>query len=540
MTRIISGSIIPDQSKEGLALTTTQHGLRIGVLMALAAAWLGGLATRTEIFYADGLRYIDQAQRIEAGAWADGLVRAIDHPIYPLAIAATHGWIGDDSPESWQAAAQGAAILAGVLLVVPLYLVALELFGARAAWLGVALTYAVPLTNHVLADALSEGTFLLFWCWGLWSALRFLEKGSFGWLPLTIAFAGLAYWTRPEGLLLPSSLVASLAAMPILRSTRLNWPRWWAAVGFLVLGAAVVIGPYIAAKGGLATKPAIARVLGTAPTSAPDAVERQRLLDPNQSTTRTYALAVKGVFEAVRDAVTIPLLPLAALGLGLACWPFRDRARIWLFLAIMTGTASAALIRLHATGGYCSPRHAMVLSFLLIPASALGLQWLLDSVVIPGRWLGLGEGRFTAGPAVWALVLAGLGTYWAPALGKPINAGMGGYRSAGAWIAQKVPPGEHVVDVTGWALYYGRHPGYTFANLVAAAGDRDVRWVVVREAHLGGPWWYSRELRRLIGDRRPLKTYPEQAVTGRARVCIYDLKSPPVVAARGARAADRR
>lgn len=521
-------------------MTTTQHGIRIGVLMALAAAWLGGLATRTEIIYADGLRYIDQGRRIEAGAWAEGLVRAIDHPMYPLAIAATHGWIGEDSPESWQAAAQGAAILAGVLLVVPLYLVALELFGARAAWLGVALTYAVPLTNHVLADALSEGTFLLFWCWGLWAALRFLKRGTFGWLPLTIAFAGLAYLTRPEGLLLPASLVACLAAMPILRSTRLNWPRWWAAVGFLVLGAAVVVGPYVAARGGLATKPAIARVLGTAPTSAPDAVERQRLLDPNQSTARTYALAVKGVFEAVRDAVTIPLLPLAALGLVLACWSFRDRARTWLFLAIMIGTALAVLVRLHATGGYCSPRHAMVLSLLLIPASALGLERLLDSVAIPGRWLGLGEGRFTAGPAVWALVLAGLATYWAPELSRPLNAGMGGYRAAGAWMGATVPPGEHVVDVTGWALFYGRHPGYTFANLVAAAGDQDVRWVVVREAHLGGPWWYSRELRKLVGDRRPAKMYPEHAGPGQARVCVFDLKAASPVAARGVPEAARR
>ncbi len=132
----------------------------------------------------------------------------------------------------------------------------------------------MPLTGHVLPDVLSEGTFLLFWTWGLYAALRFLREGSFAWLPPTIGFAALAYLARPEGLLLPMALVACLAAMPILRSTRMLWPRWWAAVGFLVIGPALLVGPYVAMKGGLGTKPAIARLLGTAPKSAATAVER--------------------------------------------------------------------------------------------------------------------------------------------------------------------------------------------------------------------------------------------------------------------------
>src|SRR5207249_9770236 len=118
-----------------------------------------------------------------------------------------------------------------------------------------------PLTGHVLADVLSEGTFLLFWTWGLWAAVRFLKQGTFGWLPPTIGFGVLAYLSRPEGLLLPAALVATLAMMPLLRSTRLNWPRWWAAVGVLVIGPALLVGPYVAAKGGLGTKPAVARLL---------------------------------------------------------------------------------------------------------------------------------------------------------------------------------------------------------------------------------------------------------------------------------------
>lgn len=514
-------------------MTKSQHGVRISLLMILAALLFGWLAAHTEILFADGLRYIAQAQRIAHGSWKEGLLGSVDHPIYPLAIAACHDGLGvggDESPEAWQAAAQVASVLAGVLLVVPLYLVGLELFGVQAAWLGVMLFLLAPLTGHTLADVLSEGTFLLFWMWGLWAAIRFLREGTFGWLPLTTGFSALAYLTRPEGLLLPAALVATLMLMPILRSTRLNWPRWWAAVAFLTVGPLLVVGPFIAVKGGLGTKPAIARLLGTAPRSAPDAVERARPLDPNQSELKTYALAAKAVWEAVREMTSLPLVPLAVLGLYLALRRPGPRARAWLLLSVIGLAAFLALIRLYVTGGYCTPRHAAVISLILIPAAGFGLARLLGSISIPGRWLGLGEGRFTAGPAVWALVLIGLGLWSAPQILEPINLSCRGYRQAGDWLAEKVPPESPVVDVTGWSLFYGRHHGYTFATLHQALSDPGVRWIIVRESHLKGRWWYCHVLREMIGNREPVVQFPEQPQEGLAHVYVFDRTAPEVQA----------
>ncbi|MBX6313100.1 MAG: glycosyltransferase family 39 protein [Isosphaeraceae bacterium] len=508
-------------------------------MMGLAAALLGWLMAHTAIFSPDGLRYIAQAQRIERGAWVDGLFRSVDHPVYPLAIAAGHRQFGGERPEDWQDAAQAASVVAGILLVVPLYLVALELFGPRAAWLGVALIYAVPLSAHVFADVLSESTFLLFWSWGLWTALRFLKQGRFGWLPPTIGFSALAYLSRPEGLLLPAALVATLLLIPLLRSTRLNWPRWWAAVGVLVLGPACLVGPYIVAKGGLGTKPAIQRLLGTAPHSAPDAVERQRPLDPNQSTARTYALAVKAMFEAVRDATTTPLLALSVLGIA-GCRPFTPRARTWLFLAIIAVASVLALVRLHATGGYCSPRHAMVLAMLLIPAGAAGLDLALRTITIPGRWIGQGEARFRPGPAVWVATLGGFLAWSVPQVLTPINHEFAGYRGASRYLREHVPAGEKVADVTGWTLYYERRPGYTFGNLIEAPHDPKLRWVVVREAHLRGPWTYCAQLRALVQGLEPLATFPEQPTAGQALVYVFDRQARPAATAQSPPAAVRR
>jgi 4-amino-4-deoxy-L-arabinose transferase-like glycosyltransferase len=490
-------------------------------LTAFAAVLLGWLSAHTDILFADGLRYVVQAQRIDRGDLVDGLLKSVDHPAYPLAIVAAHRFIGGTSPVAWQDAAQLAAVVAGVLLVLPLYLVALELFGPRAAWMGVLLVYVVPLNAHVMADALSESTFLLFWTWGLWASLKFLKEGTFGWLPLMIACGVLAYASRPEGLLLPGAVVATLAAMPLLRLTRLYWPRWVAAVTFLVVGPALLAGPYVALKGGLGTKPAVARILGTAPHSAPDAVERARPLDPTQTTAKTYAIAAKATFEAVRDAVSIPLLPLAILGVW-ACRPLAAKARVWLFLGIVFLASVLVLVRLHATGGYCTPRHAMILSLLLILASGLGLDRLLSRIAIPARWLGNEGSAFRAGPAVWGLSLAAYVVWAAPTLFAPINAGMGGYRAAGNYLAQHVPPGTKVVDVTGWSLFYGERPGYTFANLIEAPGDPNLRWVVARDAHLKGPWGYCQQLRALVAGLEPVATFPEKDGPSQARVYVYD------------------
>jgi 4-amino-4-deoxy-L-arabinose transferase-like glycosyltransferase len=160
-------------------MTMKTHLPRVLLLMACASGLLGWKAGRTAILFADGLRYIDQAKRLDQEPSINNLFRSVDHPAFPLAIAGMHRVIGGVGPESWQLAAQVASIVAGVLLVVPLYLIAAEMFGAGSAWLAVALAFLVPLTGQVMADTLSESLFFLFWSWGVWAGLRFLREGTF-------------------------------------------------------------------------------------------------------------------------------------------------------------------------------------------------------------------------------------------------------------------------------------------------------------------------------------------------------------------------
>jgi hypothetical protein len=510
-------------------IAPARHAQRVAGLMAFAAALLGWLALHTDVIFADGLRYIRHAQQIDRGDLAGGLFRAIDHPLYPLSIEGAHKVIGGTGPLSWQYAAQLAAIAAAVLLVVPLYLIALELFDERSTWLGVALSIGVPVTSHVFADGLSESTFLLGWCWGFWGALRFLRRGAFGWLVPAVLGALMAYLTRPEGLLLPAALIGTLVLMPFLRSTRLNWPRWGAAVGLLVVLPGLIVAPYAWKKGGLGSKPAIARVLGTMPQAPPDAVERGRVADPNQSTLKTYATAAKETLSAVREAVTLPLLVLAPVGVFLS-WRARHlepRARLFVGLAV-AGTLFA-LVRLHATSGYCTPRHTLTVSLLLFPAAAAGFVGLMERVRVPGRWVGAGDERLMLGPLVWIAVLLAFGTYISTGTLGHLNPQFQGYRGAAAYVAEHVPPGEKVVDYSGWALFYGERPGYTFRQIADLPADPGVRWVVARESHLKGPWGYSRVLRDLTRGLEPVKAFPDKEGPGVARILVFD--RAPIVAA---------
>jgi 4-amino-4-deoxy-L-arabinose transferase-like glycosyltransferase len=513
-----------------------QHGLRVGLLMAGVAGLLGWLNYHSEVTFADGLRYIRQADQLERGAWSDGLVKSVDHPLHPMAIASAHWALGGEGPVSWQRAAQVVSISSSILLVIPLYLLALEVFGPTAAWLGCLLFLGNPLVGFVAINVLSETTFLLYWTWGLWAAVRFLREGRFVWLPLTIGFSALAYLARPEGMLLPLALVATLLLLPLHWATRIYWPRWWAAVAFLLLGPALLVGPYMAAKGGVGTKPSIARLLGTKPRSAPTALERERPLPAEQSTFETYRQSVQRMLKVVRASVTTVVLPFVVLGLVMAR-PWSSRARVWLFFGILIGASAVGLVRLHATGGYCTVRHGLVPGMILTLAAANGLAWLMRSVVIPGRWLGHCEEQFRLGPAVWAAALLALVAVPHVRAMTPYHGCFAAYRDAGAWIAE-TKSREHgkVLDMTDWALYFSGQPGFRYAEVNWAAIDPNTRWVVVRDAHTRGHWLYTPTIRHLIDGQDPVAVFPTRPGPRQLQIRIYDRRAPaPATLAKGPR-----
>jgi 4-amino-4-deoxy-L-arabinose transferase-like glycosyltransferase len=503
-------------------VTRLQHGARIGLLMVGAAALLGWVLCHSEVCFADGLRYIHQAEQIDGGHWHDGLVGGIDHPLHPMGITAIHRLLGGEGPNSWQRAALVLCFVSFVLLVVPVYILALELFGDRTAWLAALLVVFNPIVSLIAVNVLSESTFLLFWTFGLWGAVRFLREGRFLCLPLAIGFGALAYLTRPEGMLLPVALIATLVILPMLPGTLIDRPRWLGAIAFVVVGLVFLVGPYIALRGGLGTKPGIARVLGMAPRSQPLALERETPLLPDQTTWATYQLGVMRMLKALRQGGNSILFPFALLGLVRAGF-CTNRGRAWLFLGIVLAVSAVGLVRLHVTGGYCGARHGVVPGMILTMAAAYGITRLLDRVSIPGWWAGMPQTRLRPGATGWtAMTLVCIAIpnmhLLRPVTSDPFSV----YHATADWLTQNTRGNEQVLDLTDWSLYFSQRPGYHFANVYEAPADPNTRWIVVRTPHLVGRWYYCQVLREVIGGREPVALIPPLATPNQVQIRIYD------------------
>jgi hypothetical protein len=170
--------------------------------------------------------------------------------------------------------------------------------------------------------------------------------------------------------------------------------------------------------------------------------------------------------------VPLALFPFAALGIGATLyrrWP--TDARRWLFLGVILVGALLGLARLHATGGYCTPRHALLLALPLCAAAAAGLRttapWASSRLRhVPGtgrvaRRRRLGPDRPESPRA------AGAGERRVRELPRGGEGGWPGTcRRARGWSTSRR------------ALYHGERPGYVFANLNQAPANPDVRWVV--------------------------------------------------------------
>lgn len=506
--------------------------IRVGLLTAGAAALLFWVSHHAEVSFADGLRYVREAQKIDRGDYAGGLFRAVDHPIHPLAIFAAHAAIGGIGPYEWQTAAQAAAVGALVLAVLPIYLLGRDLFeDETTAWLACVLVVANPVIGYVAVNVLSESTFLLFWTWGLWASVRFLREGRFAWLPWAIGFGALAYLTRPEGLLLHLALVGTLLLLPVHALTRIHWPRWWAALALLILGPAVLVGPYVAYKGGLGTKPAVARVIGTMPESPPEALEREHPLPPGQSAAQTYAIAATRVVKATRGAVTWPLVPLAVLGMVVARrGAGAGRARAGVLLGLIVAGSAVALVRLHATGGYCTVRHALVPALVFLLYAAHGIAWLMKTAAVDASRLGMGEGRLRPGPVFWGVLLAAGVASPLTLARTPYTSSFAPYRMAGDWIEHQPGVEGRVLDLTDWSLFFANKPGYGIGGLDEAASRPETRWVVLRDAHLNGHGRSGTLARQIVAGREPVARFPAAPGPREIQVAVYDLATRPAVA----------
>ena len=449
---------------------------RLAVLLLLAALLHGWLIAHTEVLARDGTGFVRYALLLKQRPWREVIAGSHQHPLYPVTVLGVSWpvcrWLGS-TPETMRLSAQLAASAAGVLLVIPVYLLGRALFDRRVGFWTAVLIQCLPVTARILSDALSDALCLFLVATALWLGVRALRTASLWRFAGCGLCGGLAYLTRPEGIL-PVVVVGLVwLAMQAIPTWRQTLRRMAACAASLSLATLVVAGPLVAVSGHLSTKPAAQSVLSVAgpvtpaPLATADAgATLMPTTSPGHDTPAPSALqGVRALARTVaRDYQSVGWLP-ALIGL---CWfhrRWRRQPEAWalLLLCVLLGVA---LVRLSMVVGYLGERHAQ----LLVLCSGF---WAVALVAAVGDWLAARWSQRWLAPAL----LTALTAFGLPVLAKPLHANLAGYRTAGRWLAVNSQPEDQIIDWHCLATYYAGRlcPG------PAAEAPASVRYAVMEE-----------------------------------------------------------
>jgi 4-amino-4-deoxy-L-arabinose transferase-like glycosyltransferase len=428
----------------------------VGILLAGAAGVHAWQVVHTEVLARDSIGYIRHAWLLGHEPWSAVLPAAEQHPGYPIAILAAsvpvRALFHESEAAIMQLSAQLASAAAGVLLVIPMFFLGKELFGRRVGFSAPALFQLLPDASRVLADGLSEGVFFLFAVAGLWLAALALRRGSARLLAATGFASGLAYLTRPEGVLVG----VATAAVLFLCCRTYGGRRVLRGAICLGLGWAVVGGPYIAVTGRFTVKPTAIHVLDPSEKVIPvpqDTAHVKPLLvadgpllakfDLSEGTNRLgWGLAMLSR-ELLRGFGYVAWLP-ALFGLWYGRSVLRRTPGQWPLL-LVAGAILLLLYRVATLLGYVSDRHTLLVVLC-------GCYWAAVGVFGASERLArLGGGKAAWWAGVMGLVIVGVGL---PRLLEPLHANRGGFRDAGTWIAAHAGPEDTVLDPYCWTHYY--------------------------------------------------------------------------------------
>ncbi|MFO0687679.1 MAG: glycosyltransferase family 39 protein [Myxococcota bacterium] len=498
-----------DRPSTGAGLGTRDRAvlvlLLIGAAIVRAIAW-----SRTAVLFNDGPIFLALAEALRAGRTADVLAHP-QHPLYPALVAVVEA-LGV-APEP---AAITVSIAGGLLAVAAVHRLAFACFGpaiAAASGAIVALhPWAVDFSADVMSDGLYGGLFLA----GLAALVELLERPSAVRAAAFGLIAGLAYWTRPEGLVL---VVAAVVLFALRIATRPAERRALVriAVVFLAL-VALFVGVLRASEGdggdafSPTAKKSVSVLLEGGPSPSAIEAERSRRRaarrDPDAlplpegsiridggEVARPPRTLLGGVEAIARVAATTlsaarhEVVVFALLGIVLvARGPGRGPGRTFeQAVLVVLAVQSAVLVLLVWGAGYVSRRHALAAGLALAPLAALGWQGVLaklDPNVV--RRFGVRPGP--AGAALLLVVV--LLVSWVPRDLRARRLDRVAERRAAEWLAAR---SDGVAPVAAQKRRTAYYAGAVFVPIPdGRAGDlerqlrgRHAAYLIIDQARLG-------------------------------------------------------
>ncbi|MBN2467565.1 MAG: glycosyltransferase family 39 protein, partial [Deltaproteobacteria bacterium] len=188
----------------------------------------------------DGIHYVSLARQFLSGSFAEALSHPF-HPLYSLLMALAGGFIGDV-----ELAGKLISLLLGSVTVVPVYLLGRTIYDSKVGAVAGLLFAFHPYCVRFSVDVLSDSTFLCFFGFAFYLGVRAAksDRKAFLWSLGAGGISGLAYLTRPEGIIVPGFLLGWFILAWIGNPDK-NRARTIGMATGLVLTFFCVAGPYL-------------------------------------------------------------------------------------------------------------------------------------------------------------------------------------------------------------------------------------------------------------------------------------------------------
>lgn len=228
------------KSKEQLKKHFRPSGAKILVLVCLIAAFLIRffLLPDNGVVTPDGVYYATLGEKMASGDLYGG-ISAYWSPLYSFLIALVYFFVQDS-----EFAGRLISVIAGALVVIPVYLLIFRFYGRTAAYIGTVLVVIHPLLVRSSVWVLTESIYtLMFALLALtgWYALRKVKSKFFFFTGLLL---GAAYLLKPEAIGFVALFFVLTAAVKLFRP-HLTIKKLVVSYLFLILGFSFLLVPYV-------------------------------------------------------------------------------------------------------------------------------------------------------------------------------------------------------------------------------------------------------------------------------------------------------
>lgn len=397
-------------------------------VLALALAVRIPLVLQPACIDRNGVQFVEFARQLDGNA-AHAMKETRRQPGFAALLLWTHalvgGWLGGDTPESWQRCGELLALAGGAAACVGAYWLARRLFDGQVALLGGVLAALWPQGAQMSAQVLSDMPHLALYLLALLLAYAALQTGRITRLAAAGFVAGACYLMRQEAI----GLLAAVASCWIIGSPRTAAQRWAGLAALLgcfvgvVAPHSILTGQWIPNKGPADLLKLINDTSSSTPPSAP-------LLAYTALWWKTPGQLIEWWAKSGRYAISTLFL----LGVFLKSAPPAETHGRRLVATAAVLHVLLVVVRAQVYGD-TSDRYVVIPVALSIPWAASG--W-LSLLRLAGR-------RVAARRRMYAAILLAPLVPMAIYLVRPVYPGKEPLRLAGLWLRAHADRGDRIL-----------------------------------------------------------------------------------------------